>query len=126
MNNVNIVGGLVRDAELKTLPNGTACLNFSVAVSEYMGSGKEDWNNYFDCTMFGKRASSLAQYMGKGQKVAIEGKLHQDRWEKEGSKHSRVIVKVNNIDLVGAKKSAAQENKPAQSNDTGFDDDIPY
>ncbi|MDA3940479.1 MAG: single-stranded DNA-binding protein [Spirochaetia bacterium] len=129
MNNVNEVGGLVRDAELKTLPSGTSCLNFSIAVSEYMGAGKEDWNNYFDCVMFGKRASSLAQYMGKGQKVAIEGKLHQDRWEKEGEKRSKVIIKVNNIDLVGAKKSATQEQQPkSNSFDNGFQDDseIPF
>jgi len=134
MNNINLVGGLVRDAELKFLPKGTALLNFSIGVSEYLGKDKGDYSNYFDCSMFGKRAESLHPYMGKGQKIAVEGLLHQDRWEKEGKNFSRVVIKVHNIDLVGAKKAAAAQDKSfdaagafhGNQKKDEFEDDIPF
>ncbi len=142
MNNVNLVGGLVRDAELKYLNTGTAILTFSIAVSEYVGKDKPPWSNFFDCSMFGKRAESLAQYMGKGQRIAIEGILHQDRWEQEGANRSKVKIKVSNVDLVGAKKTTTQgqqassqsQNSSAEQSSQGsfngtpetFEDDTPF
>ncbi len=117
INTLAIAGRLTRDSELKALPSGTAVCNFSIA-SNYSVKKNDQWQeevSYFDCVLFGKRASALAEYLKKGKLVAIAGTLRQERWEKNGEKHSRVKIMVENIQLLGGKPTAAPED----------DDEIP-
>lgn len=108
MNSVCLLGNLVKDAELTK-----GVLNFSVAVNEAKKTEKgeyENYANYFDCVMFGPRAEAIAKYLEKGKKVAINGKLHQSRWEaKEGGKKSKVEIVVNDIDLLTPKESGKKD-----------------
>lgn len=109
MNRVEITGNLTRDPQVKLTTNGNTILSFSVAVNERQrnASGEwEDYPNYIDCVMFGNRAESVARYMAKGSKVAVAGKLHQSRWEKDGQRRSRVEVYVDDIDPMSPKKQA--------------------
>jgi single-stranded DNA-binding protein len=79
INRVMISGNLTRDAELRSTTGGTAVLNLGVAVNDRRKNQQtgewEDYANFIDCVMFGTRADALAQYLQKGTKVAIEGKL---------------------------------------------------
>jgi len=139
MQNINKVflnGGLVRDAELTYTQGGMAIVKFSIAVNttKKNGDSYEDVPNYFDLTMMGKRAESLNQYLKKGQRVSVDGSLRQDRWEKDGQKHSKVSIIVDNIELIGNRgntSEASGENKIApnrqvSNNDEGFSEDIPF
>lgn len=106
MQNINHViefGRLTRDAELRYTNNGTAVMNFSIAVNDSMKKGDEwvDIAYFFDCVIFGKRAESLAQYMKKGAKVAISGKLKQEHWDKDGQTHSKVSILAEDVELCG-------------------------
>ena len=121
---------MTRDAELKALNTGTSVSNFSIAISEYMGKDREEYTSYFDCVMYGKRAEALNQYLGKGQQVAVEGTLHQSRWDSEAGKRSRTEIKVSNIQLVGSKKERSSD-KPKQTEAKGstaedFEEEIPF
>lgn len=116
------VGNLVKDSNLKDA-NGFSVLEFTIAVNESVKQG-DSWNeyaNFFDCVMYGKRAQSLAQYLTKGAKVAIDGHPHQDRWEKDGQKHSRIVFRVDNIELVGGKRDGGN-SAPASSDSSGPED----
>ena len=108
-----LVGRLVRDAELMYTNNGTAVCKFSLAVNRSKKQG-DQWIeevNFFDLVMFGRRAESLNQYLVKGTQIAVEGKLRQDRWEQDGIKRSKVIIEVDNIQLLGGKQQG-QGNAP--------------
>ena len=105
VNYVIIIGRLTRDAELKYTNSGLAVSSFSLAVNRRKRSGDnwEDEVSFFDLALFGKRAESLNQYLTKGQQVAVEGSLTQDRWEQDGNKRSKVKIIANNIQLLGGR-----------------------
>ena len=126
INRVITVGNLVRDAELKYTNSGMAICNFSIAVSEYQGKDKDNWTNYFDCVLFAKRAEALNQYLVKGQKVVVEGNMHQDRWESENGNRSKIQIKVSDLELVGGKKSESKHETPVSNKPEDFESDIPF
>jgi single-strand DNA-binding protein len=110
INRVVIVGRLTRDAELSYTNTGFALTKFSVALNRRKKEG-ENWvdeANFFDCQIWGKRGEALNQYLIRGQQVAIEGELRQERWEKDGVKRSKVSIEATNIQLLGGKSDGQQ------------------
>lgn len=98
-----IAGRTTKDPEIKVTPSGTAVLSLSLAVNDTKKNAQDEWEeiaNFFDCVLFGKRAESLAQYIPKGSKLTINGRLHQDRWQaQDGTNRSRVSIIVQDIEL---------------------------
>jgi single-strand DNA-binding protein len=118
INLVCITGNLTRDPELRQTQGGTPVLSFGVAVNDKRKNQQGEWvdyPNFVDCVVFGLRAEKLATFMTKGMKVAIEGKLHYQSWEKDGQKRSKLEVVVDNIDFM-SKSSQQQQpyNVPQQ------------
>ena len=134
MNIIVINGRLTRDAELKYTNSGMAICKFSIATNRSVKKGDkwEDEANFFECTMFGKRAESINQYLTKGQQVSISGELRQERWEKDGKQNSRVTISVNNLQLIGGKTDSTKREPRNNSNENfggpeNFaDDQIPF
>ena len=134
INNVNISGNLTRDAEKRTAKNGTPVLAFSVAVNERRHNQNGEWDtytNFFDCTMFGKRADALAQYLTKGTKVSIEGHLHYSSWEtKDGGRRSKVGIIADEIEFMSSRNGKAAAEVAAAADDVPepayAEEDIPF
>ena len=113
INRVMISGNLTRDAELRTTPSGTAILSFGVAVNDRRRNANGEWEdyaNFIDCTMFGRRAEALAQYLTKGVKVAVEGRLHYSSWEdrNSGQRRSKVDVTVDELEFKSSRNGGGQ------------------
>ena len=104
INKVVISGNLTRDPELRQTANGFPVLGFGVAVNDRRRNQQtgewEDYPNFIDCTMFGTRAESVAKFLSKGSKVAIEGKLRWSQWERDGQKRSKIEVVVDEIEFM--------------------------
>lgn len=105
INKVLITGNLTRDAELRATPSGFQVLSFGVAVNDrrlnHQTQQWEDCANFVDCKMFGNRAAAVSQFMGKGMKVAIEGKLRWSQWQaKDGAKRSKLEVVVDELEFM--------------------------
>lgn len=116
INRVTISGNLARDAELRNTGNSDV-LNFAVAVNERVKNPQtgewEDRPNFFDCALFGKRGASLHQYMTKGTKVAIDGRLRQSKWQdKSGENRYSVSIIVDDVELMS--RGNGQQNAPQQ------------
>ena len=131
LNCVFIVGRLTRDMEVKYTGGGMAIGKFSLAVNRKKKSGEQwvDEASFFDVTCFGKTAENLSQYMTKGKQVGVDGSLHQDRWEKDGQNHSRVVINADNIQLLGGGTEQAAPAPSAQGMRDFQDDDpesIPF
>jgi single-strand DNA-binding protein len=112
-----IVGNLGRDAEMRYLPNNaTPVVSFSVAVDQGFGDRKQ--TNWWNITMFGQRAENLVKYLVKGTKVALEGELQLDKWEKDGVKHEKVKIIIDRVSLEGGGSArvegTATSQKPGQ------------
>ena len=110
INRVIISGNLTRDAELRQTASGTSVLGFGVAVNDRRRNNQtgewEDYANFVDCTMFGQRAQAIAQYLRKGLKVAIEGKLRYSSWERDGQKRSKLEVIVDDLEFMSSRNDA--------------------
>lgn len=111
INKVIVTGNLTRDAELRSTPSGAQLLDVGIAVNERRRNRQtdqwEDYANFFDCTMWGERAQKIAQYLTKGTKVAIEGRLHYRSWEDKntGQRRSKVDITIDNIDFMSSRNS---------------------
>ena len=112
INRVTISGNLTRDPEFRATQSGSSVLSFSVAVNDRRQNAQtgewEDVPNYVDCTMFGRRAEGLKDYLSKGTKVAIEGKLRWSQWQdrETGKNRSKLEVIVDQIEFLSRRDGA--------------------
>lgn len=141
MNVLCFSGNVGKDGVLRYLPNGDAILNFSVALSS--GYGDKKITTWMNCSLFGKRAESVAPYITKGQSVAVNGEFQSRPYmTKEGVEKLSIEVRVADVTLMGGKpegqelqdapQRAAPAAKPAQDQSSAprtfdnFDEDIPF
>jgi single-strand DNA-binding protein len=122
MNSITVAGSLGRDAELKYLNNGDAISAFSVADSQ----GKDKHTIWWNCTIYGKRAESLNQYLVKGQAVTVVGHITEREYtDKNGNERKAMEIRVNDVMLQGRKQDAAP--KPVKEEKADYDDsEIPF
>ncbi|WP_418966179.1 single-stranded DNA-binding protein [Cetobacterium sp.] len=97
MNLVVLIGRLTRDPELKFGQSGKAYSRFSLAVDRPFSKGEADFIN---CVAFGKTAELIGEYLRKGRKVAINGKLQMNRYEVNGEKRTSYDVVVDTMEFV--------------------------
>ncbi len=113
INRVMISGNLTRDPEIRATQSGSSVLTFSVAVNDRRQNAQtgewEDVPNFVDCTMFGRRAEGIKDYLSKGTKVAIEGKLRWSQWQdrETGKNRSKLEVIVDQIEFLSRNQAAA-------------------
>ena len=124
LNQVNIMGNLTRDVEVRYTPKGTAVADLGLAVNEIR---KDDQGNtiestvFVDVTAWGRTAEIAGEYLTKGSPVLLEGKLALDSWtDKEtGQKRSKLKVVCERLHLIGRKResdpSEPAERPPARS-----------
>lgn len=103
MNLVILKGNLTRDPELRTVTTGdrsTSVVTFTVAVSKDFtraNGTKDKVVSYITCEAWDSGADVIGSSFKKGDLVMIEGTLRNDKWEKDGVKHSTLKVRVNNF-----------------------------
>lgn len=107
INRVVLSGNLTRDPEVRTTQSGMPVMSLGIAVNDRRKNNQtgewEDYANFIDCTMFGTRAQNVANYLSKGQRVMIEGKLRYSQWERDGQKRSKIEVIIDDLDFSGSR-----------------------
>lgn len=129
MNNVNIIGRLTKDVEVRKTSTNKSVSSFSIAVDNLTKKDGEKTTSFFNCNAWDSVAETLSKYTRKGDRIAISGSLIQRNYEKNGEKISVVEINVNSITLIENKKentSAAKENKPVENDNKINDDDLPF
>ena len=115
MNLVVLQGNISKDSELRYTPNGKAVVRFSVAVNEGYGDKKK--TQFFNITSFG--AEKLCEYLIKGTKVLIKGKLNNSSYEKDEVKHYKTDIIADNyggIELLSSKNNTKDTSKYEREN----------
>jgi single-strand DNA-binding protein len=138
LNKVMLIGNVGRDPEFKTTSSGLALVNLPIATSEKwkdkqgVQQEKTEWHRV---VMFNKLAELAGQYVKKGSKLYIEGKITTSSYEKDGEKRYSTEIIANSMQFLDSKpqsspQSAPQpQHKPAQPDNpfgSDFDDDIPF
>lgn len=132
INRAIVSGNLVRDPELRETQQGLCVLSFRVAVNDRRKNPQtgewEDAANYVDCTVFGNRAQGLARLLGRGKKVAVEGKLRYSEWQADdGSKRSRLEIVADEVDFMSEPRAEQPApERPEGANAALYPEDIAF
>jgi single-strand DNA-binding protein len=102
---VNLIGNLCSDVELKELGEEKKLASFRVAVNR---GGKEAGADFFRVAVWDRQAELCAEYLCKGRRVGIEGRLRSHSWEDEGQKRSIVEVVANRVEFLSPPQELAE------------------
>lgn len=126
MNRVMLTGRLTRDPEMRTVANGKTVTTFSIATNEYRGG--QEKAEFHTIVTWDRLAEIAAQYLGKGQLVAIEGRLQTRQWEDERKlRHWKTEIVANQVEMLSGRKrkdhaaEAAAEALAAQASQLGVE-----
>lgn len=123
LNSVTIVGRLTRDAEQR-MAGETSIQSMRLAYSTRKKTAGEwgDVSGYVDVTLFGREG--LAQYLTRGTRIGVTGRLAWREWEKDGVKRQSTEIVASEVQLLDSKgESTGKREFPAPVND---DDSIPF
>ncbi len=114
MNNLNAVGNIGSDAEVRFTKEGTAIASFSFALSSGYGDKKK--TTWLRCSIIGKRGETLAPMLNKGSQVAITGEISLNEYvAKDGTNKSSLECLVSNVTLLSKKDAAPREAAKANA-----------
>ena len=115
MNNVTLIGNLVRDPELTYVNKDNekvAVINFTLAAPRYFYSNgkKVSETAYLDCVVWNSGAEYIANNCQKGSRLFVTGSLKNKVWEKDGIKRSKVEVRVESFELFNYKRQSTESS----------------
>lgn len=104
MNKVLLTGRLTRDPEMRALASGKHVTQFSVATTEYAGNGKER-PEFHNIVTWDRLAEVCGRYLGKGQQVAVEGRIQTRTWDDEkGLRHWKTEIVATTVEMLSGRK----------------------
>lgn len=124
MNKVILMGRLTADPELKSTSAGTSYCNFSIAVNRRFAKEGQQTVDFINCTAWSKTAEFLAKYFGKGQMLALCGRIEQNRWEQDGTVKYAYNVAAEELYFTGSKNEPGDplDNASHNAEKYGFTD----
>lgn len=119
LNKCMFIGRLGNDPEVRYMPNGNAVASFSIACGEKWKDQQgqvQERTEWVNCTAFGKLAEIVGEYLRKGSKVFIEGKMKTEKYTDNNGveKYSTKII-VNNMQMLDSKPQDGGQSKGQQS-----------
>ena len=122
LNNVTIMGRLVRDPELRYTQNQTPVASFSLACER---DTKDKTTDFIDCTAWRHTAEFINTYMGKGQLIVVTGRIQIRQWtDKDGNKRSAPEINVDNAYFAESKRKSDPDERPPMPSDADAPPDI--
>lgn len=122
LNKAFILGNLTRDPELRTTPAGQSVTSFGVATNRVWTNQKgekQEQVEYHNIVAWGKLAEIVSQYLGKGRKVFVEGRLQTREWEgQDGVKRYRTEIIAENLQMLDRPQGDRAPNAIPQGTNT--------
>ena len=118
LNQVTLMGNLTRDPELRQTPNGQNVCSFSLALNRSYKDQSGEWQeatDYVDIVAWGPLAERVSQYMSKGRRCLVQGRLQSRSWEQDGQKRNKVEVLANDVTFLDNRGNEG-------GGDSGFED----
>lgn len=122
LNQVTLMGNLTRDPELRQTPTGQNVTSFSLALNRSYKDSSDQWQevtDYIDIVCWGPLAERVAQYLSKGRRCLVQGRLQSRSWEQEGQKRSKVEVLANDVTFLDGRNADSEaSSEPSQAEET--------
>ena len=109
-NKVIMIGNLTKDPEIRYTTSGTSVTNIKIAVNSKVkrdGEYKDDVL-FIEVVTFGKQAENCSQYLSKGRKCLVDGRLQEQRWESEGKQHSKIQIIADTVRFLSTKTESGE------------------
>ena len=123
-NKVVLVGNLTRDIELRYAQSGSAIGVSGIAVTRKfnVNGEKREETCFIDIAFYGRTAEIANQYLSKGSKVLVEGRLKLDQWvDQNGQNRSKHSVQVENMEMLGSNPNSQENSAYAQTHQQSFE-----
>ncbi len=127
MNKMIVIGNLVRDPELRTMQDGSAVCNFTVAVNRRLRSG-EDAADYIRVSVWGNLGDTCAKYLIKGSKVCVVGRASARGYTgNDGTVRAELNIVASEVEFLHLKRLDEPQTDAQQEQYTEVDDDeLPF
>jgi single-strand DNA-binding protein len=113
VNKVLLTGRLTRDPEMRSLASGKNVTTFTVASNEFIGGGREK-AEYHPVVTWDRLAEIAGTYLGKGQQVAIEGRLQTRSWDDDrGARHWKTEIVASHVEMLSGRRKKDYEAQQA-------------
>lgn len=125
MNKVILIGRLVADPEIRYTQSGKAVASYRLAVDRPFKQDGQQEADFINCVAWGKTGEFAGNYLRKGTKIAVEGRIQTGSYEKDGVKHYTTDIVVDRHEFCESRSSgpAATANSNAGQAFTDMDDD---
>jgi single-strand DNA-binding protein len=112
VNSVSLIGNLATDVDLKELEGDKKVANFLLAIDR---PGRDLEADFVRVTVWDRQAETCAQYLAKGRRVAIDGRLRSRSWEEDGKRRTAVEVVANRVQFLSPPPGAEGEVVPFEA-----------
>ena len=104
MNSFIGIGNLTKEPEIRYTNNNLKVATITIAIN------RKEEADFIDCVAFDKKADIIEQYLHKGNKVAIEGRLQTNMYEKDSKKYKSMNILINNIEFLNTNNKVVEED----------------
>ena len=104
MNSFIGIGNLTKEPEIRYTNNNLKVATITIAIN------RKEEADFIDCVAFDKKADIIEQYLHKGNKVAVEGRLQTNMYEKDGKKYKSMNILINNIEFLNTNNKVVEED----------------
>ncbi|HYH75708.1 MAG TPA: single-stranded DNA-binding protein [Candidatus Saccharimonadales bacterium] len=123
LNQVTLMGNLTRDPEVRQTPSGQSVVSFSLALNRsYKDQKTNEWvetTDYVDIVAWGPLAERVGQYLSKGRRCLVQGRLQSRSWEQDGQKRSKLEVLANDVTFLDGRGEGEGSEGGGSSYSTG-------
>lgn len=118
VNQVFLMGNLTRDPDLRQTPSGQSVVNFSLALNRAYKDQNDQWQevtDFVDIVAWAGLGERVAQYLSKGSRVLVQGRLQSRSWEQDGKKRNKVEVQAMDVTFLDGRGGSGQSGDNANS-----------
>ena len=125
MNSFIGIGNLTKEPEIRYTNNNLKVAQITIAIN------RKEEADFIDCVAFDKKADIIEQYLHKGNKVAVEGRVQTNIYEKDGKKYKSMNILINNIEFLNTNNKVVEEDGIKKQVEDGepqaiWNDDLPF
>ena len=136
LNKVMLIGHLGKDPEMSYTPSGVAVCRFSLATNDSYKGDNDQWverTEWHNITVWRKLAETCSQYLKKGSKIYMEGKIQTDTYEKDGKKNYYTKIVMSELVMLDKKEGSTVSSEttngtavPEHVSDKSSEEDLPF
>lgn len=118
VNQVILMGNLTRDPEMRQTPNGQSVVSFGLALNRAYKGADGEWQeatDFVNVVAWAQLAERIEQYLRKGSRCLVQGRLQSSSWEQDGQKRSKLEVIANDVTFLDGRGGSADDSSEPTS-----------